>query len=395
MVKRLKGTRMKRLCMLFLLLVLTWEGLTAQQGRWNALTHDKTNFPLKGRHRTVACSECHLKGVRQGTPTDCEACHWYRKQDDRYQLQLGFHCEDCHTPFGWKKIKPNAWDHEQAAGFFLEGVHKTLDCYQCHTGRVLSSQGRDCIDCHRAEYNETDDPNHVLGQFPTDCRMCHNMLAWEGGGYDHLIFPLNGMHKTAACSQCHQNNQYAGTPMECVACHLVEFNNTTNPSHTLSGFPTDCEICHGSSALDWYGARIDHDRFWSLRGAHRGLDCNRCHSLGYNISSDCVNCHLDDYNNTTEPNHSQVGFHTDCEVCHLSEALTWTQVTYDHQFPIFSGVHQHISCSECHRTTNYFEFSCIDCHAHGKSEMDNKHINVGGYSYNSQACYACHPTGQG
>jgi hypothetical protein len=27
--------------------------------------------------------------------------------------------------------------------------------------------------------------------------------------------------------------------------------------------------------------------------------------------------------------------------------------------------------------------------------MDNKHINVSGYSYNSQVCYSCHPTGQG
>jgi hypothetical protein len=26
--------------------------------------------------------------------------------------------------------------------------------------------------------------------------------------------------------------------------------------------------------------------------------------------------------------------------------------------------------------------------------MDNKHRDVYGYSYNSRACYACHPTGE-
>jgi hypothetical protein len=26
--------------------------------------------------------------------------------------------------------------------------------------------------------------------------------------------------------------------------------------------------------------------------------------------------------------------------------------------------------------------------------MDNAHKNVGGYTYNTQACYSCHPTGK-
>jgi hypothetical protein len=153
---------------------------------------------------------------------------------------------------------------------------------------------------------------------------------------------------------CHQNNQYSGTPTECVACHLEDYNRTTNPNHIQAGYPTDCEICHGDNALDWLGAKVDHNRFWILKGAHRGLDCNRCHYLGYTITSDCVNCHLDDYNNTTEPNHREVGFHTDCEVCHLDEALTWSMAVFEHSFPIFSGAHQNAFCSDCHRTANYF-----------------------------------------
>ena len=376
-----------------LLFIYPAVGLIAQQKRWNAVTHDKTNFPLLGKHRTVPCSECHLKGVMKGTPTDCEACHWYRKQDDRYRLRLGIHCEECHTPFDWKQIKPGSWDHEKDAGFLLGGAHKILDCYQCHKGRGFSGQGSDCIDCHRDDYNHADEPDHVSGQFPTDCRICHNMLSWEGAGYTHSAFPLNGMHRTAACAACHQNGQYEGTPTECVACHQAQYNNTTSPNHLQAGYSTDCELCHGNSAIDWYGAILNHDLFWPLKGAHQRLDCSSCHWQGYNISSDCITCHLEDYNNTRNPNHREAGFHTDCETCHLSESLTWTQAVFNHTFPISSGNHQHLSCSDCHRTANYIEFSCIDCHEHSRNEMDEEHSDVGGYVYNSQACYACHPTG--
>ena len=61
----------------------------AQEGsRRRIQAHDQTNFPLTGRHRTVACEECHINGQLEGTPTDCESCHWDRRQDDRYSLAL-------------------------------------------------------------------------------------------------------------------------------------------------------------------------------------------------------------------------------------------------------------------------------------------------------------------
>ncbi len=68
---------------------------------------------------------------------------------------------------------------------------------------------------------------------------------------------------------------------------------------------------------------------------------------------------------------------------------------FNHKFPIQSGKHAGFACSDCHLNANYNVFSCIDCHAHSKSDMDDKHDDVGGYSYNSQACYSCHPNGRG
>jgi hypothetical protein len=53
-----------------------------------------------------------------------------------------------------------------------------------------------------------------------------------------------------------------------------------------------------------------------------------------------------------------------------------------------------LSCTDCHLTSNYREFSCLDCHAHEKTSMDNEHRDVSGYTYNSQSCYGCHPQGR-
>jgi len=364
------------------------------QKKWDATAHDKTNFPLIGKHRTVACSECHVKGVMQGTPTDCEACHWYRKQDDRYRLQLGQHCADCHTPFDWKRIIPGSWDHERDTGYSLIGSHKFVDCFQCHQGRFFSTQTGECFDCHKKDYNKAAEPDHAFNQFPTECELCHNQVTWEGAAFSHFYFPLKGMHKTTTCTSCHKNGLFAGTPSECVDCHLNDYNSTGNPNHKQAGYSTDCRKCHGDNALSWQGAIFDHDSFWPIRGAHKGLDCNECHAQGYNISGKCVTCHLDDYNNTQNPDHRKAGFHTDCEVCHLRDATSWSFASFDHQFPIFSGKHARFSCTDCHTTANYYEFSCIECHEHNKNEMDNAHKGVGGYTYNSRACYSCHPTGQ-
>ena len=50
---------------------------------------------------------------------------------------------------------------------------------------------------------------------------------------------------------------------------------------------------------------------------------------------------------------------------------------------------------ECHlRPDNFAFFSCIDCHEHRKSEMDNKHDEVPGYVWESEACLSCHPDGR-
>ncbi len=519
----------------------TGMGQKQEDIRFSTESHDKTNFPLIGRHRTVSCRECHLDGVLEGTPAACEACHWVRRQDDRHQLRLGIHCGDCHTPVSWKNVSPNKWNHLSASGYSLDGVHKTLDCVDCHGGDGFRRFAIECFDCHEEELREAREPDHVAAGFPTQCQLCHlNNSRWEGASFSHdgftlrgqhkaancsschssgtyqgispacischlndynnaddpdhkaLNFPidceichgtkattwddvnfthtafvLRGKHRLARCSDCHDDGQYAGTPSECVSCHLSDYNNANDPDHkalnfptdceichgtkattwddanfthdtfVLKGehrttpcsschvnnqyaglssscvschlddyngtddpdhqdlnFPTDCEICHGTSALSWEGASFNHSSIWPLQGAHTQIDCSQCHQNGYNLPQDCYGCHVQDYDSTTDPNHRAAGFPTDCQICHYASHFFWSQAVFDHQFPLDSGKHANASCTDCHISSNYREFSCITCHAHNKTNMDNKHEDVVGYVYQSQACYSCHPQGR-
>lgn len=377
-----------------LVFFISQQDLRAQKKKWTVQAHDKTNFPLIGKHRTVPCGDCHLNGVMQGTPTSCEACHWYRKKDDRYQLQLGIHCGDCHTPFDWKKIRPNSWNHEQASGFPLQGTHRILDCGNCHKNNILIGGPDDCFSCHQDDYKKAKNPDHVKANFSTDCKLCHSCFSWKISDYPHQSFILKGNHKTTDCSSCHKNGLYTGTPSDCVACHLDDYNATTDPNHKQSGFSTECQICHGDNALTWEGAVFNHDLVFPLLGAHRNLDCSECHASGTNPPQNCYGCHKADYEAAQNPNHRASGYPTNCESCHLPSHVSWSQAVFNHQFPINSGVHAGYDCSECHTTANYNQFSCLGCHAHNKNRMDSQHRNVSGYSYNSQACYSCHPRGQ-
>ena len=283
--------------------------------------HDRTNFPLLGKHRTLSCRECHIDLVFEGTPKDCEVCHWQRRQDDRYGLRLGAHCADCHTPQSWKNVAPPLWNHERDAGFRLEGVHRTLDCEACHGSGGFAPRPTDCYSCHEADFRAAREPDHVESGFSTDCISCHEQRAWESASFNHSGFPLQGRHAAVSCSDCHENGIYAGTPEYCASCHLDDYNSTEDPNHRAAGFPLDCVQCHGVSISGWSGAN------------------------------------------------------------------------FDHRFPITSGRHAGVSCSECHQTSDFRVFTCLGCHE--QASTNSNHSGVTGYSYNSQACYACHPNGNG
>ena len=132
---------------------------------WLFNTHDKTNFPLTGRHRTVPCRECHWNNVFEGTPSSCYACHWIRRNDDRYQLKLGSLCEECHTTFSWKNVPSQKWNHERDAGYGLRGTHRFLDCVECHGETEIFYEDVSCLSCHKQEFESSLNPDHAAAGF--------------------------------------------------------------------------------------------------------------------------------------------------------------------------------------------------------------------------------------
>jgi hypothetical protein len=367
---------------------------------WNqvAFNHQATQFPLTGTHLSISCMSCHEQGFA-GTPTDCFACHdnaFNNSQNPNHSAAgIPTDCQSCHNTTAWI---PSTFNHS-TTGFELLGQHASIQCSSCHEG-TLTGLSQECISCHQANYNSA--PNHIAQGYPTNCVMCHNSFAWTQVTFDHQTtnFPLTGAHINVNCSSCHESG-FAGTTTVCYECHESNYNASTNPNHVALAIPTNCESCHTTNP-NWEPALFPiHNNFYQLIGAHAAIanNCFTCHNGNYNNTpTTCFGCHQSDYNGTNNPPHQQAGFPTDCELCHTQNS--WTPSTFNHDnqyFPIFSGKHNNKwdFCSDCHPNPNNFsEFTCISCHEHRQSKMDDEHEDVPGYVYESSACYACHPDGE-
>jgi hypothetical protein len=117
---------------------------------------------------------------------------------------------------------------------------------------------------------------------------------------------------------------------------------------------------------------VDHD-FFPLTLGHDIQDCNECHTSGTysGLSTECLSCHQNDYNNSTDPDHQDAGFTTDCVTCHTTNP-NWTPTSWDHNdiYPL-NGAHANIAddCTACHsgsysNTPN----TCVGCH---QDDYDN------------------------
>jgi Zn finger protein HypA/HybF involved in hydrogenase expression len=277
----------------------TWGG--------GSFDHAITGFPLTGAHRPLECQRCHTDFVFAALPAGCADCHL-----DDYQVASnpihapGFptDCAQCHGTAAWQ---PASFDHA-ATGFALTGAHLAIDCTQCHVGSVYTGTPTDCYSCHVADYDGTTDPPHTGAGFPTDCAACHTTVRWDGATFNHdaTTFPLTGQHRTTACTDCHVGGVYTGTPTDCYSCHAADFNATTDPPHSASGFSTDCAACHGTNG--WDGASFDHDgQFFPIySGAHRNRwsSCSECHVNGADYRQfECILCHAHSNQNQVDSDH--------------------------------------------------------------------------------------------
>ena len=368
-------------------------------------TTDRVNhdfFPLTKGHDISDCARCHTTGSYSNTPSDCISCH---KNDFETAVSPnhqsgGFsqNCIECHTTDpDWM---PAVYTQHDAAYFpIYSGAHKGEwdACKDCHTNPSNYAEYT-CVTCHMNP--ETDNQHNGVNGYSYNspaCLACHPTgSANDGFDHNNTGFPLTGAHITTACVSCHASG-YAGTPTDCASCHTPDYNQSSNPSHTALAIPTDCASCHTTDA--WQPASFSiHNNYYALNGAHAAVanDCAKCHNGDYNNTPNtCAGCHIADFNQTTNPGHVAAQFSTDCASCHSETA--WAPATFDHDgmyFPIYSGKHkgEWDQCADCHTNpSNYAEFTCTTCHTN--PETTNQHNGINGFSYNSPACLACHPTG--
>jgi hypothetical protein len=214
---------------------------------------------------------------------------------------------------------------------------------------------------------------------------------WDPGA--EMDWPLVGLHKEVACEGCHTDG-LGPLPTACEQCHEQD-----RPGSHYAG---PCGTCH--TPLGWQFAVVDHS-FFPLEDAHE-LECTSCHEEGdfSGLDPACASCHEPDRPTLDDPTPSDpdlVADHLDghrswdCGDCHVP--TTWGDrdvFNHDRLFPTPHGEGVS-SCGSCHLDGSDLSttFSCTDCHEHSRSETDDDHDEVSGYSYSSEACFRCHPNG--
>jgi len=188
-------------------------------------------------------------------------------------------------------------------------------------------------------------------------------------------FPLTGAHTAVACSTCHVDGVFKGTPRTCDGCHAVGKRVVATPksnNHVVTDAP--CEACHFNTAT-FLGARFNHatakpeqciachnGRIAQGRPANHNLgkkatdSCDHCHRTSAFIPSswnhmgvipgscDSAGCHVSGSNQyyRSTATHTRTGMATyRCDDCH--NFVSWYPGHYKHTAPSPTG-----RCDGCH-----------------------------------------------
>jgi hypothetical protein len=298
--------------------------------------HDKTKFPLLGKHEEVKCDKCHIDKKYKDTPKLCNSCH--KKDDDKaHKGKFGPKCETCHNEKDWKEI---TFDHGKATKFPLLGKHRApLKCTECHKGDLYKDKLlMTCISCHKKD----DDKTHK-GNFGVKCESCHAEDDWKKIKFDHgkqTKYALLGKHAKAKCTACHKGDLYKEKlKMDCFSCHEKDDKHKGQEGKK-------CETCHAEES--WTKTTFNHNRMstFPLLGKHALVGCKKCHLAPTfkDAKSDCWSCHEKD-----DVHKHKLG--TECQTCHSTRS--WQAWDFDHNKTNFKldGAHKKIAskCYDCHK----------------------------------------------
>ncbi len=347
---------------------LSSAGLSAQ------FDHDKTNFPLRGKHKPVDCAKCHQSGnFKQPVPHAlCSDCHKPDPHGGQFlKRKDGGKCESCHTVEGWKPSMFTIKEH-LASAYPLEGAHAKVECAKCHlpagTATKFKIKFALCTNCHQDAHGAQFAAAPLLNK----CESCHTIKTFSPSTFTlarhkQTKFPLAGAHVAVPCVECHNARRpkpnvpapYHFADLSCTTCHEDIHRGQFKQQMAklrADGRPGGCETCHGIN--DWHElSRFDHDQTaFKLVGAHKAASCIACHRPPNNEVSlknvsfkgapnVCADCHEDPHAKQFARNNANPG----CERCHNSNK--WRPSLFDHEKTAFSlkGAHQQVRCVACHK----------------------------------------------
>lgn len=341
-----------------------------------AFNHDRTRYPLRGKHISVTCAKCHPPGEKNRKPAfaNCGDCH----RKDPHAGQFNKDCGACHVVEGFEKI---LYNHD-ATRYPLTGKHKNVSCKKCHYARgdsktvVYKPLAMACGDCHTDIH---------LKQFNKNCEACHSTEGFKGEflKFHHQTdstYSLQGKHAALACEKCHQKKKqtFPGGPGEAVLYKPISTQCTACHEDFHRGqLDSDCRKCHTLDAFKPAPGFNHQKTRFPLTGFHEGVECGKCHprirltttagntmeTVKYKpVGTTCMECHRDfDHSKTA---FALTGKHRgrDCRACHNGKTPN-TRKTRKVQTGTFEcrvchpsphpGQGQRQDCSECHTTETW------------------------------------------
>ncbi len=369
-------------------------------------SHDRTKYPLTGKHQQADCAKCHLletvavpdasriaKKENVGFAaryvglnfSNCTPCH-----TDPHKNRFGPNCQDCHTTASFQQIVGKLFDHKKT-DYPLLGKHVSVGCAKCHaTGKMTEPLAFAlCSDCHKDAHHKQFADRQDKGK----CESCHAVDGFVGAkftleNHQQCRYPLTGSHLAVPCFVCHTpiangnakpHAKYDFADLTCKGCHKDPHQGQLDKWTAQSG----CEYCHTTET--WHRTTFDHklSRF-VLEGKHREAPCLSCHTvkkIGTDekvtwmkpIAVECNTCHKDLHQGQfvrSELNETS----TDCQRCH--SPLGWKEPKFVHNTDSrykLDGAHAKVACAACHKPSvgadnvqfivyRPLKMECADCH---------------------------------
>jgi predicted CXXCH cytochrome family protein len=369
--------------------------------------HNKTRYPLTGKHVTVKCAQCHDPATAWGKKPpfeSCMPCHKDQHAGKATILGRAIDCAACHRVEGFK-VPVYTVELHQSARYPIEGRHRKVACEGCHlknppgvaagslgpAGVQLRPSFARCLDCHR------DDHGGQLASRPggAACEPCHNVSGWKPslfGVAQHakLKLPLEGRHAKIECAACHGPDRKGLPPLparealgragvalavkevDCASCHYDAHGGRFGSAGARTK-PNGCASCHNAAAFrpSTVDVAAHRDFAYPLDGAHRAISCDACHleckpaparsslllahgqapAMSFTTKGrDCEACHETPHGDQF----AQRGNAGKCASCHGEDAFKPAS-RFDHDVAAafsLKGAHAHVPCAKCHRTVS-------------------------------------------